>query len=561
MIVELSVENLAIIEKAQITLGPGLTVLTGETGAGKSLLVDALDLVLGERADSDLVRTGAPRANVSVVMDLSTRTDLLRLATDAGLPVEDSALFIQREVFSEGRSQARIGGKMTPLATLKAVGQQLVDLHGQHAHQVLLDPERHLTYLDLWIGKPAIKLLVRIATVHSEATEARGKLAALQAGLRDREHRLDLLRFQVEEIESASPRTGELGELEGQLIRLKNGERLARAAFGALVKFKDGEGSAADMLGVGIKDIEDVARMDPELFAIVDQLRAALYSIEENVHDLRVYAEGIDSNDDLLEEIATRIDVLKRLRRKYGEDEGAILDFLAKAKEELATLQDSESSEATLVAALQKAEGELINLCADLSILRHDKADEFAQLVEKELHDLAMEKSIFQVRVGTKEPCGDGADKVEFFFSANAGEPPRPLSKIASGGEMSRVMLAIKTALAGKAGVPTLIFDEVDAGLGGRAAAVMGKKLEDLARHYQVVVITHLPQIASRATTHYRIEKSEENGRVTTKVVLLKEKDRVEEIARMLAGEEVTDSARKNAKEMLSGNRKASSAA
>jgi DNA repair protein RecN (Recombination protein N) len=553
MIVELTVENLAIIERAQISLGPGFTVLTGETGAGKSLLVDALELALGERADVELVRSGSPRASVSVVLDLSGNVELRRRCAAEGIALEDASLFIQREVFAEGRSQSRVGGKLTPVSALKQIGGLLVDLHGQHTHQSLLDSDRHLTYLDLWIGPTAVDVVKKIASAYAAAEEARQTLASLQASMRDREQRMDLLKFQVNEIEAVNPQAGELEILESQIGKLKNSERLAKSAFGALALLRDRENAAADLLGASVKDLEDSARLDPTLEPVLEQLKASLYTLDEGIHDLRAYAESIDTSPELLEQAAERIDSLKKLRRKYGDDEAAVQEYLANSKHELGLMQDSEASEAKFSQILKTAETNLIQLCAELSVLRHERADDFASLVEKELQDLAMEKAVFQVRVTTKPPSADGADKVEFFFSANAGEQPRPLAKIASGGEMSRVMLAIKTVLAGKAGVPTLIFDEIDAGLGGRAAAVMGKKLEELAQHYQVVVISHLPQIASRATTHYRIEKSESNGRVVTTVVELKGKDRVEEIARMLAGEQVTDSARKNATEMLAG--------
>jgi len=553
MIVELTVENLAIIEKAQLSPGPGFTVLTGETGAGKSLLVDALELALGERADVELVRAGSPRASVSVVLDLSSNKELRKKCAAEGIALEDNSLFIQREVFAEGRSQCRICGKLTPVSALKQIGALLVDLHGQHAHQTLLDPNEHLGYLDLWTGQAALELVKQIAKAYATAEDARQMLAAMQTSLRDREQRLDLLKFQVNEIEAVDPQPGELESLESQIGKLKNAERLAQAAYGALALLKDRENAATDLLGTSVKNLEDASKYDSALEPVVEQLRSSLYALEEGSRDLRSYADSIDTSPELLEQVAERIDALKKLRRKYGDDESAVLEFYGKAKEELGRMEDSEASEAKLSEALKKAEDRLIQLSADLSVLRHERADDFASLVEKELQDLAMDKATFQVRVTTKAPSIDGADKVEFFFSANAGEHPRPLAKIASGGEMSRVMLAIKTALAGKAGVPTLIFDEVDAGLGGRAAAVVGKKLEQLSAHYQVIVISHLPQIASRATTHYRIEKNEANGRVTTSVVALQGKDRVEEIARMLAGEQVTDSARKNAKEMLAG--------
>jgi DNA repair protein RecN (Recombination protein N) len=553
MIVELTVENLAIIERSHIGLGPGFTVLTGETGAGKSLLIDALELALGERADAELVRTGASRASVNVVIDLSDEDVAREKCVEFGIPLEDNLLYIQREVFAEGRSQCRIGGKMVPVSALRQLGQFLVDLHGQHDHQSLLDASRHISYLDAWIGKPAQTLLAEVEVSFAEAELARRRLQSLRAGLRDREHRLDLLKFQVNEIEAVSPTPGEMQELENQLSRLKHTEKLATAAFGALESIGDQENCAVDLLGSAVKALEDCVKFDPSLEERVAPIREALFQAEEGVHGLRAYAESLEADPDRLEEVAARIDALKRLRRKYGEDETAILAFLEDARHELATLEDSEASEEELRAAADLAQENLNRLASELSDLRKGRASEFSALVQTQLRDLAMDRALFEVDFKTKPADASGCDLVEFYFSANAGEIPRPLSKIASGGEISRVMLAIKTALAGRAGVPTLIFDEVDTGLGGRAAATVARKLEELATHYQIIVISHLPQLASRATTHYRIEKIESNGRVATQVRLLSPTERVEEVARMLAGEHVSDGALANAREMLTG--------
>lgn len=553
MIVELTVENIAIIEKAQIALGPGYTVLTGETGAGKSLLVDAIELVLGERADSELVRKGAPKASVSVVFDLSQRPGLVKLCQDQGIPIEDSTLYIHREVFAEGRSQCRVGGKLIPVGQLKQLGSLLVDLHGQHDHQSLLDPETHVGYLDAWIGEPALSLLNKVSATYHNAELLRHKLAAIRQGHRDREHKLDLLKFQVNEIESVMPKPGELPELEIQLGRLRNMEKLAAATFGSLSMLQDQDGSADEKLGASLRNLEGAAILDPSLEPTVKPIREALIHLQEGIHSLRSYAESLDSDPNRLDEVATRIDSLQRLRRKYGDDEQAILDYLEKAKTELETLDDAESTEYELALQVEEAERELSMLCAELAAVRHGKAAEFGDLVEQQLHDLAMESAVFEVNFRVKQPDATGAENVEFFFSANAGEPARPLTKIASGGEVSRLMLAIKTALAGKAGVPSLIFDEVDTGLGGRAAAVVARKLAELAAHYQVVVISHLPQIAAAAAAHFRIEKDESGGRVLTSVMPLNRDERIAEIARMLAGEEITETAMANARELISG--------
>lgn len=552
MIVELTVENLAIIERAQISLGRGFTALTGETGAGKSLLIDAINLALGERADAELVRTGAAKASVSVVLDLSGEEEALQRCAELGIPLEDGhTLYIQREVAAKGGSQCRLGGKLAPVSTLRQIGQLLVDLHGQHDHQSLMNAESHIGFLDDWIGTPAKEKLAKVAAAAERADEARRRLSQLRAGIRDREQRLDLLRFQINEIESANPQPGETLECETTLNRLRYAEKLATASFTALTSVADQENCAIDLLATAIKQLEGVVRYDESLEAVVSPLRDALIEVEEATHTLRNYNDNLEADPARIDDVQARLDTLKRLRKKYGANEVEILEYLEQSRQQLALLEDSEASEEELSVAAEKAASALHKVASELSELRQKKAIEFATLVQNQLRDLAMERAIFSVDFQTRPADATGLDQVEFHFSANAGEIARPLSKIASGGEISRVMLAIKTALAGRAGVPTLIFDEVDVGLGGRAAATMARKIEELAQHYQVLVISHLPQIASRAATQFRIEKSESKGRVSTQVRQLSSEERVTEIARMLAGEKVTDTALANAREML----------
>lgn len=551
MVVDITVENLAIIERANLTLGPGFTVLTGETGAGKSLLVDAIELALGERADSDLVRAGAARAIVSVVIDLSAQPALRAHCDELGLPLEDNLLYIQREVFAEGRSQCRVAGKLTPVAGLKQLGALIVDLHGQHDHQSLLHSDKHLDFLDAFIGGQSRELRAQVDAQLTNAEALRRRLVAIRSGLRERAQKMDLLKYQIEEIESANPQAAELEILENQLSRLKNAERLTLAAQSALGAVSENEGCAVDQLGGSIKALEDALKLDESLVAVLEPLRTAFYSLQDGAHELQTYADAIQADPAMLEETAARIDTLLRLRRKYGDDESKVLEFLDGARTELDLLTDIEGNEADTERQLYEAEALLNATCQGLTELRKAKSTEFSVLVQDQLRELAMERAIFETRVDAKPIDVTGADQVEFFFSANSGEPVRALAKIASGGEISRVMLGIKSAMAGLVGVPTLVFDEVDVGLGGRAAAVVARKLEQLAQHYQVLVISHLPQIAGRATSHYRIEKSEQLGRVRTSVRPLSGDERVDEIGRMLSGDEISDSARLAARELI----------
>jgi DNA repair protein RecN (Recombination protein N) len=551
MIVELTVENFAIIDRTQLSLGPGFTVLTGETGAGKSLLVDAIQLALGERADTDQVRAGAAKATVSLVVDLSHNPGLLRRCSELGFEPDEGSLYIQREVFAEGRSQVRIGGRLVPVGALKQLGAALVDLHGQHDHQALLHRETHLGFLDAFGGAGHTELLARVAQAHGLTADARRKLQLLRQGVREREQRLDMLRFQIQEIEAVSPEPGEAASLESALARLKHAEKLGQAVNGAIADLADREDAAMDLLGRAVRSLEDAARLDPELEAAIQPLRDAFYSTQDSVAVLRTYAERLEADPAALDDLARRADQLKRLMRKYGETEALVLQFLAEAKSEEAALADAGMSEADLRAQVERCEAELASACAELTALRLATATRFTAAIRTHLAELAMERAEVQVSIRAREAEADGADDVEFLFTANSGEPPRPLAKIASGGEISRVMLALKSAMAGSAGVPSLIFDEIDSGLSGRAAATMGLKLEALASHYQVVAISHLPQIAGRADQHYRIEKVESGGRTITRVVELRGAEREEEIARMLAGARVTETSLANARELL----------
>lgn len=553
MIIELSVENLAIIERCDLALGPGFTVLTGETGAGKSLIVDALELAFGARSEASMVRAGTSRALVSVTLDLTFDPELAQKCAALGAEISDGMLYIQREVFAEGRSQCRIGGRLAPASLLKEVSRLLVDLHGQHDHQSLLDPKSHLGFLDAWIGPSAMLLTDRVGVQLEKWTEFEDKLQALRGGRREREQKLDLLKFQLSEIEAVMPKPGEVTELEARLARLKHAELLTKTISAVREMLIEGESCGRDQVAGAAKLLSEAEKLDPTLSGIREPLDQASILLEEALSQLRAYEEVAEDSPAQLEETAARIDAIKRLFRKYGDDENAVLDFYDGIKREYDLLSVDETSESELESAAAEARKELDAVCLELTELRSEKAKAFAEFVENELKDLAMEKAKFQVAVSPKLPDSLGADSVEFMFSANPGEPVKPLAKIASGGEISRVMLAIKTALMGRAGVPTLIFDEVDAGLGGRAAASVAKKLEELAEHDQVIVITHLPQIAGRANTHYRVEKLEADGRVVANAVPLGQGERVEEVARMIAGEEVGDSALAHARELLSG--------
>lgn len=553
MLLELTVQDVGIIDRCELSLGRGFTVLTGETGAGKSLLVDAIGLALGGRADSELVRSGAKKAVVTLSVIASST--VLAVCAENGIELEDDGvLVIHREVSAEGRSTVRVNGRLASVGTLRRIGRELVDLHGQHDHQSLIDVERQIDFLDEWIGVDGWSLRKECASLHSDREQTRRRLEALRSSRRDTEQRIDMLKFQIEEIESVGPVQGEFEELAARLSRLQHSEKLSQSVGEAVLKLFDDDSPALERLGQAVRVLEESAKLDPELESTLDPLRQALYSLEDGERALRDYNGKLEMDPAALEEAAARMDSLKRLRKKYGEDETVVVSYLDNAKQELLSLTGGESSEDELTELMEKQSQQLRSSADKLTKLRKKRAEDLGGLITKNLHDLAMEKAQFQIRIEPCEPGPKGADDVEFFFSANPGEPARPLAKVASGGEISRVMLSVKEATAESAGVPTLIFDEIDTGLSGRAAAATANKMRGLSEHVQVLAISHLPQIAGQADTHFRIEKSEVAGRSVTQILMLEGDERIEEIARMLAGEKIGESALANARELVQTN-------
>lgn len=551
MIVELSVENIVLIERATLAPGQTLTALTGETGAGKSLLVDAIELAFGARADSDLVRTGADRASVNVVLDLSSKKHVEPELEGMGIHLDDNHLYLSREVHASGKSTCRINGKMVPLNQLRQVGRFVIDLHGQHAHQSLLRADEHLGFLDQAIGGELETPLRDIREALDGYQSAKKRLAHLRSSSRERELRIDMLRFQVQEIEEFGLQPNESLTLPADIHRMKHAEKLSQSLDSALHYLKEMDGSALDSLGLARAEAAQAARIDESLDSVRGLLDTSTFALEDVAASLAEARQGIESDPALLVELEERLDGLKRLMRKYGETEQEVLEHLASAAKELQDLESSEGSEESAMAALSAAELRLKSACEAASDIRKRHARTFAQAVESELHDLSMPQARFEISFADCEPNELGADQVEFLMTSNPGEPMRPIQKIASGGELSRIMLAIKTANTAQLGVPTLIFDEIDAGLGGKAAAVVGRKLAELAKRLQIIVITHSPQIASQADRHIQIEKHESGGRMITRLRTLDDDARIEEVARMIGGESISESALQHAKEML----------
>ncbi len=563
MLLQLTIRNIAIIREVQLDFGPGLTALTGETGAGKSILIDALGLVLGARASSDLVRNGAPRAWVEAIFDLSGReqaTDLQALLSGHGIDLEDGQLIVSREIQASGRSVARVNGQAIPASVLAALGARLMDIHGQSDHLSLLRADRQLELLDRFAG--VLPLRNELARLVRELRAVRRELEQLRTRTREREQRRDLLRYQVDEIARARLRVGEEEELVLERNRLQNAERLASLAAEVASSLDGDEFAPLDALRRAVLRLEELGRLDPEQRGLADQLREALYTVEEVVRTARTYAESVEADPGRLTVIEERLDLLRRLKRKYGATVEEILAYAEEALRELAALETGEETIAELERRADTLARAVVELARELSARRRAAARVLEQAMSAAMRDLRLGQGSFAVafdqpdETGNEQEraagCGEtGWDRIEFLIAPNPGQELRPLARVASGGEMARLMLALKSILSEVDETPTLVFDEVDVGIGSRSAQVVGERLWQLSRAHQVIVISHLPQIAAFADRHYKITKTVVNGLTETAVHELEGEARLEELAAMLDGIPVTPESLANARAML----------
>jgi DNA repair protein RecN (Recombination protein N) len=542
---ELHVEGLGVIEGLDLELHPGLNVLTGETGAGKTMVTVGLALALGRRASASLVRPGAAAARVQVRLDAPAR------ALEGGW-VEDGELVLARTISADGRSTARIAGQLAPVSALADLAGDLVEMHGQHEGTRLLSRAAQTAFLDRFAGVAHLGAVGDLAETHARRRAARDALAAIVDRERDRARELDLLDYQVREIEAVAPRPGELAELDVEEARLAHAERLvdrATSAGRALSADADGtDGAAADALGSAAAELRAAAELDPgaeELAARAADLGAAA---SELGRDVRAYREGLELDPGRLDEVRERIAAVRGLLRKYGESEEDALAYLAEAKERLDRLAGTQEDRARLEAEVSELDDHVRGLAAGVSRGRAEAAPRLAAALEAELRELEMTGSRVDVAlVPEPEPGSGGAEHAELRFSGGPGQSEQPFSRVASGGELSRTMLACRSVLVDLDDVPTLVFDEVDAGIGGRAGVAVGRRLAALGRSRQVLVVTHLPQIASFADRHVVVTKRD--GRASVSV--LDDAGRVAELTRMLAGSPGSDAAAAHAEELL----------
>jgi DNA repair protein RecN (Recombination protein N) len=554
MLLELVVENYAVIERVRVRFHRGLNLLTGETGSGKSIVVDALGLLFGERASQESVRTGAGRARVSAVFEVPRDKAFDRLLEEAGIETEEGELILEREISAEGKSRAFAGSRPITVGLLKEMAPYLGDIHGQHEQQMLFSPRAQLEMLDTFADTG--ELAARVAQAFVEWRETSRELEQLERSEQEKLQLLDLWSFQKKEIEGVAPKPGEDATLDQERRVLQNTARLEDAATTVFNALYDAPESALAQLRLAVKRLEELLRIDPRLEAARDGLASATISIEEASYAVRDYLSHLEANPARLEEVESRLAALDRLKRKYGGTVAEILAFLAQVRSGIESVETAGERKAELERERQRLAKCFEEASQALSARRNDAARELEKRVEAELAGLAMERTKFRVTIGPAEWSEAGADAVRFLVSPNLGEEPRPLEKVASGGEISRIALALKTCVASAGrrvdrGVPTLVFDEVDAGVGGRAAETVGRRLKQLAASCQVLCVTHLPQIAGFADHHFRVEKKESGGRTVAEIEELTGEARTREIGRMLSGEHLTREALKHAEQLL----------
>jgi DNA repair protein RecN (Recombination protein N) len=544
MLRELRIKNFAIIDDLKINFENGLNVLTGETGAGKSIIVDSLSLALGSRAQSELIRSGEKEAVVQAYFELHNKYEFPNI----GIEKTDS-IILRRSISTTGKSRAYINDTIVNLQTLAELSKSLVDIHGQHEHQSLLSVDKQKLFIDSY-GK-LLNDRDRVGSLYKEVQGLKQEEADLRQKAKERVHRIDLLRFQIQEIDASVLKAGEKEELIKEKMILSNLSRLNEFIETAYSQIYDSDGSCMEKLSYTISKVREMASLDNSVSNILETLEAAQPLIEEGALSIRKYKDKYHYEPGRLDEIEDRLELIKRLERKYGEGVEIILRYRDEAEKELKSLELIDERLDSIEAERKGKEENLFQIARDLGEKRKKIARKIEKLVKNELNELALNNAEFIVDIQQEETVSpNGLEKIEFLFSANPGEPPKPLAKIASGGELSRVMLALKSILADFDSIPVLIFDEVDAGIGGKTAESVGRKLKIISDKHQVLCTTHLPQIAVRGDFHLKIEKAQRDERVRVEVLELRDEERLNEIARMLSGK-VTNVSLKHAKELL----------
>ncbi|KUP07353.1 DNA recombination protein RecN [Bacillus coahuilensis m2-6] len=553
MLQELSIRNFAIIESLNLSIEEGLTVLSGETGAGKSIIIDAIHLLVGGRGSAEFVRHGEKKAEIEGLFYLDRQDHpCYQKAEVVGVEIEDDMLILRREISASGKSVCRINGKLVTISTLREIGSTLVDIHGQHEHQELMDERFHLLLLDQFGGNEIISALSNYQEIYTVYDQTKNHLDKLNDNEQKTAHRLDLIQFQLSEIEKAELRLHEDEELMEEKRKLNNFEKLYEALNSAYESIQ-GEQKALDWTGLAMSHMESVSDIDEELNTVLDSVSSSYYALEDASRTIRYQLDGLEYNPERLHEIEDRLNEINSLKRKYGTSIEEILEYSARIEEEIDQITNRDTHILELQNKLASFEKDLEIEANNLTDVRKKVATELTNSIHDQLQELYMAKTVFQVRFDQIQRSfgKNGQDVIEFYISTNPGEPLKPLSKVASGGELSRIMLALKTIFSKHQGITSIIFDEVDTGVSGRVAQAIAEKIYTVATNSQVLCISHLPQVAAMADTHLYISKITENERTSTKVNVLTKDEKITEIGRMISGVEITELTKDHAKELL----------
>ncbi len=555
MLLELTIKNIAVIESLCIEFAQGFNVLTGETGSGKSIVVDCVNLVLGGRADRDFIRTGAEKGSVQALFDITGNARAQAFADEMGIDCADGLVAVSREISRSGRNICRISGVIVPLSSLKQLMSSLLDIHGQHVHQSLLSPMMHIEFLDAFGNGEHQALRRQVSSLHAERSHIASSLKKLLKDASEKERLADILSFQVNEITAAKLKKGEEEKLTAKLRVLENSEKIQSCVETAYVMTYRGDGrmiSAQEALLRAADSMENLSSIDKRYAELAARLRELYYSAQDIGYELQDVLDHLSYNPAQIDKISERLDLISKLERKYGPNLEDVIAFGEEAAARLAAIQSSDASIEEQRKQLKKLDAALKSACDQLTASRRILAEKLAASIVEQLRDLGMGKTRFEIRVDPEpKPTANGIDSVEFMISPNPGEPLKPLATVASGGELSRIMLAMKAIAMDVDGVDSMVFDEIDTGVSGRMAQVVGEKMCRIACNRQVLCVTHLPQIAALGNAHYLVEKHTDGERTETMVRKLDEQGRVRELSRLVGGAEDSESSLNHAAHML----------
>ena len=555
MLLEISIKNFAIIEAISLNFEKGMTVLTGETGAGKSIIIDAMNMMLGARATTDVIRHGAPKAEIEGLFSVENSHALQMIFDEQGIELGDE-IIIRREILQNGRSVSRVNGQMVNLSVLRSIGQYLVDIHGQHDQEELMRPQLHIQMLDGFGDADFLELKQAYQTNFDAYRKMRKQLLEIKKNQEEHKARIEMLEFQMAEIESASLQPGEDLKLNQERDKLLNHKNIADTLTNAYTMLDNEEFSSLANVRSAMNDMESLEDYDAQYREISSSLSESYYVLEDVTKRLEDIIESLDFDGNRLMQIESRLDLIHSITRKYGGNVDDVLMYFAKITEEYNLLTGNNLSSDDMEAELKKLEVSLVDLATNLASARHNLAQQLETEIQQELKDLYMDKARFQVQFTKGKFTREGNESVEFYISTNPGEDFKPLVKVASGGELSRLMLAIKSAFSRKEGKTSIVFDEVDTGVSGRVAQAIAQKIHKIGQNGQVLAISHLPQVIAIADYQFFIEKISNDHSTVSTVRLLTVEERVEEVAKMLAGENVTEAALSQARELLQSKEK-----